>query len=87
VALVLTEIAQGRELPTRIQADNGPELISISLHKWAYDHGVTMDFSRHGKPTDHPFIESFNGNLRDAWPTRFAAGDRKIDQRQASTHK
>ena len=27
--------------------------------------GVTMDFSRPGKPTDNPFIESFNGSLRD----------------------
>ncbi|WP_228295992.1 integrase core domain-containing protein, partial [Klebsiella pneumoniae] len=33
--------------------------------KWAYEHGVTMDFSRPGKPTDNPFIESFNGSLRD----------------------
>ncbi len=24
-----------------------------------------MDFSRPGKPIDNPFIESFNGNLRD----------------------
>ncbi|KAB7537624.1 integrase core domain-containing protein, partial [Klebsiella pneumoniae] len=27
--------------------------------------GVTMDFSRPGKPADNPFIESFNGSLRD----------------------
>jgi putative transposase len=31
VAMVLTEIAQGRELPSRIQADNGPEFISIPI--------------------------------------------------------
>ncbi|WP_232100146.1 MULTISPECIES: integrase core domain-containing protein [Lonsdalea] len=37
----------------------------LSLEKWAYEHGVTMDFSRPGKPTDNPFIESFNGSLRD----------------------
>jgi putative transposase len=24
-----------------------------------------MDFSRPGKPTDNPVIESFNGSLRD----------------------
>jgi putative transposase len=40
-------------------------LFSKSLDKWAYEHGVTMDFSRPGKPTDNPFIESFNGSLRD----------------------
>src|SRR5690606_6144164 len=33
--------------------------------KWAYDNGVTLDYSRPGKPTDNPFIESFNGSLRD----------------------
>ncbi|EOF5959028.1 IS3 family transposase, partial [Salmonella enterica] len=54
-----------KRLPVRIQTDNGSEFISKSLDKWAYEHGVTMDFSRSGKPTDSPFIESFNGSLRD----------------------
>ena len=27
-------------------------------------HGVTLDFSRPGKPTDNAFIESFNGKFR-----------------------
>jgi putative transposase len=49
----------------RIQTDNGSEFISKSLDKWAYEDGVTMDFSRPRKPTDNPFIESFNGSLRD----------------------
>ena len=26
---------------------------------------MTLDFSRPGKPTDNPFIESFNGSFRD----------------------
>ncbi len=49
--------------PVRFQTDNGNEFISKSLDKWAYEHGVTMDFSRPGKPMDNPFIESFNGSL------------------------
>src|SRR5262249_48198027 len=28
-------------------------------------NGVTLDFSRPGKPTDNGFIESFNGRLRE----------------------
>jgi len=32
---------------------------------WAYHHGVRIDFSRPGKPTDNGFVESFNGSLRD----------------------
>ncbi|WP_225906041.1 IS3 family transposase [Salmonella enterica] len=54
-----------KRLPVRIQTDNDSEFIPKSLDKWAYEHGVTMDFSRPGKPTDNPFIESFNGSLRD----------------------
>src|SRR5690349_17519464 len=41
------------------------EFISKALDKWAYDNQVTLDFSRPGKPTDNPFIESFNGSFRD----------------------
>jgi transposase InsO family protein len=35
------------------------------MDQWAYDNQVTLDFSRPGKPTDNPFIESFNGSFRD----------------------
>jgi putative transposase len=52
-------------VPLRIQVDNGSEFISKALDKWAYDNKVTLDFSRPGKPTDNPFIESFNGSFRD----------------------
>ena len=34
------------------------------LDLWAYRRGVTLDFSRPGKPTDNAFIESFNGKFR-----------------------
>jgi putative transposase len=52
-------------VPKRIQVDNGSEFISKALDKWAYDNKVTLDFSRPGKPTDNPYIESFNGSFRD----------------------
>src|SRR3954453_12216865 len=43
----------------------GPEFVSKTLDRWAYQNGVTLDFSRPGKPTDNAFVESFNGRLRD----------------------
>lgn len=57
-------------VPGRIQrgrpaVDNGSEFISKALDLWAYDNNVILDFSRPGKPTDNPFIESFNGSFRD----------------------
>ena len=56
---------QHNRVPERIQVDNGSEFISKALDLWAYDNKVTLDFSRPGKPTDNPFIESFNGSFRD----------------------
>ena len=41
-----------------------PEFISKALDLWAWLNGVTLDFSRPGKPTDNAFIESFNGSFR-----------------------
>ena len=52
-------------IPERIQVANGSEFISKDLDRWAYDNKVTLDFSRPGKLTDNPFIESFNGRFRD----------------------
>jgi putative transposase len=50
--------------PKTIRVDNGPEFISKALDRWEYENGVTLDFSRPGKPTHNAF-GSFNGRLRD----------------------
>ena len=61
----MEHIKSMRGAPRRIQVDNGSEFISKALDLWAYGNAVTLDFSRPGKPTDNPFIESFNGSFRD----------------------
>ena len=38
-------IASGRELPQRIQTDNGPQFITVALDRWAYDNKIILDFS------------------------------------------
>ena len=50
--------------PKTIRVDQGSEFVSRDLDLWAYTRGVTLDFSRPGKPTDNAFIEAFNGRLR-----------------------
>ena len=65
VAAVIERLAKERGAPDRIQCDNESEFISRVLDKWAYENGVTMDFSRPGKPMDNAMIESFNGTFRD----------------------
>ncbi len=71
--------------PERIQCDNGSEFISKEVDKWAYENGVTMDFSRPGKPTDNPYVESFNGKFRDEclsvnWFLSLQDAKEKIDE-------
>jgi len=65
VVEVMDRIASIRGAPRTIRVDNGPEFTSKALDRWAYENGVTLDFSRPGKPTDNAFVESFNGRFRD----------------------
>ncbi|MBO9403374.1 transposase family protein [Shimia sp. R9_3] len=53
--------------PQFIRVDQGSEFVSRDLDLWAYQHGVVLDFSRPGKPTDNAFIESFNGKSPARW--------------------
>jgi putative transposase len=45
--------------------DNGSEFVSKAMDRWAYENGVTLDFSRPGKSIDNVFVESFIGSFRD----------------------
>jgi putative transposase len=62
---VLDRVAAERGLPTSIVCDNGPEFAGKALDRWAYEHGVTLQFIRPGKPVENAYCESFNGKLRD----------------------
>jgi len=64
VVLTLERICGSVGYPKTIRVDQGSEFISRDLDLWAYQKGVTLDFSRPGKPTDNSFIESFNGKFR-----------------------
>jgi putative transposase len=65
VVRVLDRLARTRPLPATIVCDNGPELTSKALDAWAYARRVQLHFIRPGKPNENPFVESFNGRLRD----------------------
>jgi putative transposase len=64
VVATLTRVCNQHGCPKTIRVDNGPEFISRDLDLWAYMNGVTLDFSRPGKPTDNSFVEAFNGKVR-----------------------
>jgi putative transposase len=59
------QLVARRRAPKRVFVDNGSEFSGRLLDLWAYHHGVQIDFSRPGKPTDNCFVETFNGSLRD----------------------
>jgi len=65
VAEELNKLKESIGLPKEITVDNGPEFISNALDEWAYKNGVRLYFIAPGKPTENPFIESFNGKFRD----------------------
>src|SRR5215472_671902 len=51
-------------LPATIRVDQGSQFTSKELDLWAYSNGITLDFSRPGKPTDNAYVESFNATVR-----------------------
>ena len=66
VVAVVDRLALLSGAPCAIRVDNGPEFVSKALDRWTYENGVTLDFSRPGKPTDNALVESFSGRLRGA---------------------
>lgn len=61
---VLERVGREHGFPKAIRGDQGTEFVSRDLDLWGYQRGVTLDFSRPGKPTDNAFIESLNGKFR-----------------------
>jgi putative transposase len=64
---VIDALEQARRqygLPITIRVDQGSQFTSKELDLWAYANGVTLDFSRPGKPTDNAYAESFNATVR-----------------------
>ena len=51
--------------PACIVSDNGTELTSRAILKWANDNDVDWHYIDPGRPQQNAFIESFNGSLRD----------------------
>ena len=51
VVATLDRVCAEAGFPRTIRVDQGSEFISRDLDLWACLHGVTLDFSRPGKPT------------------------------------
>ena len=85
VVAVITRLALIRGAPRTIRVDNGPEFVSKALDRWAYENGVTLDFSRPGSrltmPSSNPSTVAcaMNASMHTGscrWPTRRARSRR-----------
>jgi len=65
VVQTLERVCRQVGYPRTIRVDQGTEFVSRDLDLWAYAKGVTLDFSRPGKPTDNAFIEAFRCARKD----------------------
>ena len=65
VARELDRLIEQRGKPKMIVSDNGTELTSHAVFRWAQDQRIDWHDIAPGKPTQNAFVESFNGRLRD----------------------
>jgi putative transposase len=65
VARELDRLLDERGMPKTIVSDNGTELTSNAILRWADDHKVAWHYIAPGKPVQNAFAESFIGRLRD----------------------
>jgi putative transposase len=62
---VLAGLVAARGAPEQLRMDNGPELIAWALRDWCRLSGAQTSYIEPGAPWENPYVESFNGRVRD----------------------
>ena len=62
---VLDRLIAERGVPGFIRMDNGPEMIAWILWGWCRLRGLGIIYIEPGSPWQNPWVESFNGRVRD----------------------
>lgn len=65
VIATISRLISERSAPAFLRMDNGPELVAASLRDWCRIWGTQTSYIEPGSPWENPFIESFNGRVRD----------------------
>lgn len=58
-------VARTGRRPRFLRMDNGPELTAEALRDWCRFSRADTSYIEPGSPWENPFVESFNGKLRD----------------------
>jgi putative transposase len=58
-------VSERRTHPQFVRCDNGPEMTSNALRDWCRFSRTGAAFIEPGSPWENPFVESFNGRVRD----------------------
>ena len=54
-----------RGAPEYIRSDNGPEFVAEAVKAWLRENNCGTIYIEPGSPWENPYIESFNGKMRD----------------------
>lgn len=65
VTLALEELFETHGVPEVIRSDNGREFISETTIEFLAEYGVQPAFIEKASPQQNPFVERFNGTMRD----------------------
>ena len=65
VVATIEALVAERGAPAHLRMDNGPELVAWALQEWCRLAGTGTIYIEPGSPWETPFVESFNGRVRD----------------------
>jgi putative transposase len=65
VVEVIAGLVAERGSPAFLRSDNGPEFIAWALRDYCRMTLMATSYIEPGSPWENPFVESFNGRLRD----------------------
>ena len=65
VVATVERLVASRGAPAHLRMDNRPELTAAALRDWCRIWGTHTAYIEPGSPWETPFVESFNGRLRD----------------------